>query len=128
MHRKKCTELCPKSLARSTVTGLYSLLSSSHQEISFYNCFKKHVFFVNHTYSIPPPFRMYSKMDTIDRHIRQGNRRNGGGGSGGGSAALETLAQESFDILELLPTYIEGIKTSVNGLSQETKVHFHQNE
>ena len=67
-------------------------------------------------------------MDTIDRHIRQGNRRNGGGGSGGGSAALETLAQESFDILELLPTYIEGIKTSVNGLSQETKVHFHQNE
>ena len=63
---------------------------------------------------------MYSKMDTIDRHIRQGNRRNGGGGSG--SAALETLAQESFDILELLPTYIEGIKTSVNGLSQDTKV------
>ena len=78
--------------------------------------------FVNLTYSIPPPFRMYSKMDTIDRHIRQGNRRNGGGGSGGGSAALETLAQESFDILELLPTYIEGIKTSVNGLSQDTKV------
>merc|ERR1711953_1420797 len=68
--------------------------------------------------------RMYSKMDTIDRHIRQGNRRNGGGGSGGGSAALETLAQESFDILELLPTYIEGIKTSVNGLSQETKSNF----
>ena len=64
---------------------------------------------------------MYSKMDTIDRHVRQGNRRNGGG-SGGGSAALETLAQESFDILELLPTYIEGIKTSVNGLSEETKV------
>ena len=78
--------------------------------------------FVNLTYSIPPPFRMYSKMDTIDRHIRQGNRRNGGGGSGGGSAALETLAQESFDILELLPTYIEGIKTSVNGLSEDTKV------
>ena len=127
MHRKKCTELCPKSPARSPVTGLYSLLSSSHQEISFYNCFKS-MLFVNHTYSIPPPFRMYSKMDTIDRHIRQGNRRNGGGGSGGGSAALETLAQESFDILELLPTYIEGIKTSVNGLSQETKVHFHQNE
>jgi len=66
--------------------------------------------------------RMYSKMDTIDRHIRQGNRRNGGGGSG--SAALETLAQESFDILELLPTYIEGIKTSVNGLSQDTKSNF----
>ena len=60
-------------------------------------------------------------MDTIDRHVRQGNRRGGGGG--GGSAALETLAQESFDILELLPTYIEGIKTSVNGLSEETKVN-----
>ena len=61
---------------------------------------------------------MYSKMDQIDRHIRQGNRRGGGGSD----EALTALAQESFDILTLLPTYIESTKSAVNELSQDTKV------
>lgn len=65
--------------------------------------------------------RMYSKMDQIDRHIRQGNRRGGGGGS---DAALTTLAKESFDILTLLPTYIESTKSAVGELSQDTKANF----
>ena len=59
-------------------------------------------------------------MDQIDRHIRQGNRRGGGGGS---DAALTTLAKESFDILTLLPTYIESTKSAVGELSQDTKVN-----
>ena len=59
-------------------------------------------------------------MDQIDRHIRQASRR--GGGSSGSDEALTTLAKESFDILTLLPTYIESTKAAVNELSQDTKV------
>merc|ERR1712062_465938 len=65
--------------------------------------------------------RMYSKMDQIDRHIRQGNRRGGGGGN---DEALTALAQESYDILTLLPTYIENTKDKVSELAQETKNNF----
>ena len=62
---------------------------------------------------------MYSKMDQIDRHVREGRRRGGGGA---GDQALTALAQESFDILTLLPTYIESTKSAVTELKQETHV------
>merc|ERR1712223_1111573 len=67
---------------------------------------------------------MYSKMDKmdqIDRHTRQSGRRGGGGGSNG---ALTTLAKESFDILTLLPTYIESTKAAVSELKEDTETNF----
>ena len=64
--------------------------------------------------------RMYAKMDQIDRHVRQASRRGGGGGAS--DEALTTLAKESFDILTLLPTYIQSTKEAVTELSSETKV------
>ena len=60
-------------------------------------------------------------MDQIDRHVRQASRRGGGGGAGS-DEALATLAKESFDILTLLPTYIQSTKEAVTELSQDTKV------
>ena len=57
-------------------------------------------------------------MDQIDRSIRQQGRRGGGGSN----AALTTLAKESFDILTLLPNYIESTKTAVSELKQDTQV------
>lgn len=66
--------------------------------------------------------RMNSKLDSIDRQMKRGGGRSSGGG--GGSAALETLAQESFDILTLLPTYIENTKDAITVLSKETKDKF----
>jgi len=66
--------------------------------------------------------RMNSKLDQIDRMVKRGGGR--GRGSGGGNGALETLAQESFDILTLLPTYIENTKEAIGVLSEETKVNF----
>jgi len=66
--------------------------------------------------------RMNSKLDAIKR---SGGRSSGGGGqAGGSSAALESLAQESFDILTLLPTYIENTKEAITVLSKETKDKF----
>ena len=65
---------------------------------------------------------MNSKLDQIDRMVKRGGGR--GRGSGGGNGALETLAQESFDILTLLPTYIENTKEEIGKLSEETKVQF----
>jgi len=64
--------------------------------------------------------RMYSKMDQIDRSIRQSGRRSGGGSNG----ALTTLAKESFDILTLLPTYIESTKAAVSELKEESNTNF----
>jgi len=64
--------------------------------------------------------RMYSKMDQIDRSIRQSGRRSGGGSN----AALTTLAKESFDILTLLPNYIESTKTAVSELKEDSKTNF----
>ena len=63
---------------------------------------------------------MNSKLDQIDRMVKRGGGRGRGGG--GSNAALETLAQESFDILTLIPTYIEGTKDAIYMLSNETKV------
>ena len=65
---------------------------------------------------------MNSKLDQIDRMVKRGGGRGGRGGSSGSNAALETLAQESFDILTLIPTYIENTKEAIGILSQETKV------
>jgi hypothetical protein len=36
--------------------------------------------------------------------------------------AMATLAQESFDILTLLPTYIENTKDAIAALANDTKV------
>ena len=66
--------------------------------------------------------RMNSKLDQIDRMVKRGGGR--GRGSGGSNGALETLAQESFDILTLIPTYIENTKEAIGVLSEETKVNF----
>ena len=63
---------------------------------------------------------MNSKLDQIDRVIKRGGGR--GRGSSGGSGAMEKLAQESFDILTLIPTYIENTKDAVATLSENTKV------
>ena len=76
--------------------------------------------YLNGTFEIT--YRMYSKMDQIDRHVREGKRRGGGGP---GDQALTALAQESFDILTLLPTYIESTKSAVTELKQETHVRNH---
>lgn len=66
--------------------------------------------------------RMNSKLDQIDRMVKRGGGR--GRGSGGSNGALETLAQESFDILTLIPTYIENTKHEIVVLSNETKAKF----
>lgn len=66
--------------------------------------------------------RMNSKLDQIDRMVKRGGGR--GRGSGGSNGALETLAQESFDILTLIPTYIENTKEAIGVLSEETKSKF----
>ena len=66
--------------------------------------------------------RMNSKLDQIDRMVKRGGGR--GRGSGGSNGALETLAQESFDILTLIPTYIENTKEAIGVLSEETKVNY----
>ena len=63
---------------------------------------------------------MNSKLDQIDRMVKRGGGR--GRGPSGSNGALETLAQESFDILTLIPTYIENAKDAISALSQETKV------
>lgn len=67
--------------------------------------------------------RMNSKLDSIDRQVKKGGRGTSGGG-GGSSAVLENLAQESYDILTLLPTYIENTKDAIAVLSRETKDKF----
>ena len=64
---------------------------------------------------------MNSKLDQIDRMVKRGGGR--GRASGGSNGALETLAQESFDILTLIPTYIENTKEAIGVLSEETKVN-----
>ena len=64
---------------------------------------------------------MNSKLDQIDRMVKRGGGGRGRG-SGGSNGALETLAQESFDILTLIPTYIENTKEAIGTLSEETKV------
>ena len=46
-------------------------------------------------------------------------------GSGGGrTAILETLAQESYDIISLLPTYIDNTRKAVYNVGNDTKTMF----
>jgi len=55
--------------------------------------------------------RMSGKLDDLTRRVSKGGR------GGGESDPLITLAQESFDILTILPTYIENAKESIGNLS-----------
>ena len=61
---------------------------------------------------------MNAKLESIERRVKRG------GGGRGGSDILETLAQESFDILTLLPTYIENTKDAIAEMSEESKRRF----
>ena len=58
---------------------------------------------------------MNAKLESIERRVKRG------GGGGGRSDILETLAQESFDILTLLPTYIENTKDAIAEMSEDSK-------
>ena len=62
-------------------------------------------------------------MEQLDRQLKRGS---GGRGPGKNDAALHTLAEESFDILTLLPTYIENTKDAIAVLSNDTKSNFDQ--
>ena len=54
--------------------------------------------------------RMNNKIEALSR------------GSGGGrTAILETLAQESYDIISLLPTYIDNTRKAVYSVGNDTK-------
>merc|ERR1719397_954853 len=57
--------------------------------------------------------RMNNKIEALSR------------GSGGGrTAILETLAQESYDIISLLPTYIDNTRKAVYNVGNDTKTMF----
>jgi hypothetical protein len=49
-------------------------------------------------------------------------------GSRHGSAVLETLAQESYDMITLLPTYIENTRAAILSLGNDTSAKFRQVE
>merc|ERR1711990_1042023 len=59
------------------------------------------------------------KIDMISTYlIRMNNKiealaKGGGGGSRRSTAILETLAQESYDIISLLPTYIDNTRKAI---------------
>merc|ERR1712200_61267 len=46
------------------------------------------------------------------------------GGSRQSNAILETLAQESYDMITLLPTYIENTRSAILSLGNDTKTQF----
>merc|ERR1711936_647856 len=54
--------------------------------------------------------RMNNKIEALSR-----------GGGGGRTAILETLAQESYDIISLLPTYIDNTRKAVYNVGNDTK-------
>eukprot|EP00090_Calanus_glacialis_P033365 TRINITY_DN553_c0_g1_i1.p1 TRINITY_DN553_c0_g1~~TRINITY_DN553_c0_g1_i1.p1 ORF type:complete len:433 (+),score=152.29 TRINITY_DN553_c0_g1_i1:41-1339(+) len=57
--------------------------------------------------------RMNNKIDSMSR-----------GGGGGRTAILETLAQESYDIISLLPTYIDNTRKAIYYVGNDTKTMF----
>merc|ERR1711915_1084805 len=57
--------------------------------------------------------RMNNKIDALSR-----------GGGGGRTAILETLAQESYDIISLLPTYIDNPRKAIYYVGNDTKTMF----
>jgi hypothetical protein len=62
--------------------------------------------------------RMNNKIDSLARE--RGGRQS--------SAMLETLAQESYDMITLLPTYIENTRTAILTLGTDTKNQFREVE
>merc|ERR1711894_436672 len=57
--------------------------------------------------------RMNNKIEALSR-----------GGGGGRTAILETLAQESYDIISLLPTYIDNTRKAIYYVGNDTKTMF----
>lgn len=64
--------------------------------------------------------RMNNKLDTLIKGSGKGSRR--------ATAVLETLAQESYDMITLLPTYIENTRNAVVDLGEETSNKFNKME
>jgi len=64
--------------------------------------------------------RMNNKLDTLIKGSGKGSRR--------ATAVLETLAQESYDMITLLPTYIENTRNAVVDLGEETNNKFNKME
>merc|ERR1712079_326663 len=57
--------------------------------------------------------RMNNKIEALSRS-----------GGGGRTAILETLAQESYDIISLLPTYIDNTRKAIYYVGNDTKTMF----
>jgi len=64
--------------------------------------------------------RINNKVDALSRDGSGGNRRS--------TAILETLAQESYDIISLLPTYIDNTRNAVFLVGNDTKNRFQEME
>lgn len=58
---------------------------------------------------------MNTRLEAIDRRMRRGSVDRD-------KDTLKTLAQESYDILALMPTYIEGTRNAINTLADDTEV------
>jgi len=67
------------------------------------------------------------KIDNISTFLLRMNNKieqlakSGGGGNRRGTAILETLAQESYDIISLLPTYIDNTRKAIYFVGNETR-------
>lgn len=66
------------------------------------------------------------KIDNISTYLIRMNNKieavaKGGGGSRRRTAILETLAQESYDIISLLPTYIDNTRKAIYFVGNDTK-------
>merc|ERR1719186_2017354 len=66
------------------------------------------------------------KIDMISTYLIRMNNKiealaKGGGGSRRSTAILETLAQESYDIISLLPTYIDNTRKAIYFVGNDTK-------
>jgi len=70
------------------------------------------------------------KIDNISTFLLRMNNKieslshGGGGGNRRGTAILETLAQESYDMISLLPTYIENTRKAIYMVGNETRTSF----
>jgi len=62
--------------------------------------------------------RIHNKLEAMSRE--RGSRQS--------NAILETLAQESYDMITLLPTYIENTRAAILNLGNETKTQFQEVE